>query len=412
MDTELTLAEHNMPGMASGLAPFLDRVGEFRRHVDLPVFHAARIADVATARHAVAAGLIDMAAMTRAHIADPQIVNKILAGHEDRIRPCMGASHCMYKKPSCIHNPATGRETELPQLVERADGPARRVVVVGGGPGGLEAARVSAERGHTVVLFEAGADLGGQVRLAARTGLKRDLIGLVDWRAAELARLGVDIRLNTYAGADDVLAERPDVVLVATGGVPDTGWLDGAEHCVTVWDVLGQTVAADGDILVYDGTGRHEAASCADHLARDGRTVVLVTRDDRAAAEMGYAERVVYRKRLYERGVRVVPDHRLERVARTGNRLVVHLVNELTGAPMEREAGQVIVEHGTLPVDEIFHELRPRAGNGGVTDIAALLDGRPQPPAPGFALHRLGDAVSSRSIHAAIYDAYRLCIRL
>ena len=135
MDTDLSLAEHNMPGMSQPLAPFLAKVGAFKREVGLPVFHAARIPDIATARHAIAENLLDMVAMTRAHMADPQIVNKLMRGEEERIRPCVGASHCMYKKLACIHNPATGREQILPQIVPPSPRPGRKVVVVGGGPG-------------------------------------------------------------------------------------------------------------------------------------------------------------------------------------------------------------------------------------------------------------------------------------
>ena len=186
MDTELALAEHNMPGMAAPIAPFLDKVGAFKREVNLPVFHAARIADVATARHAINEGLVDMVAMTRAHIADPHIVSKIVRGEESRIRPCVGATYCMTEKRACIHNAAIGREASLPHDVPRTDGPRRKIVVVGGGPGGLEAARVSAARGHEVVLFEASSKLGGQISLAARAGWRRDLYGIVDWLQGEL----------------------------------------------------------------------------------------------------------------------------------------------------------------------------------------------------------------------------------
>lgn len=423
MDTELALALHNMPGFASPIAPHLDAVGRFRREVSRPVFHAGRILDVATARRALREGLVDMVGMTRAHIADPQIVNKLMRGEEDRIRPCIGASHCIHKKPSCIHNPASGREVELPQRLERAAVTGRRIVVVGGGPAGLEAARVSAERGHEVVLFEAAADLGGQIRTASRAAMRRDLIAIVDWRAAELERLGVRVETNRYATPADVRAEQPDIAIVATGGLPDLDWLGGAEHATSVWNLLDGASGAPGvaaqeagapEVLVFDGTGRHEALACVDQLSAAGCRVTLATRDERVAIEMSYVERVVWRRRLYERGIELVFDRGLTKVERHRNRLRATLVNELTGEATQRIVDRVVVEHGTVPVDELYHALRAESANDGVTDIDALLAGAPQPKASrngSFELYRIGDAVASRSIHAAIYDALRLCSR-
>ena len=164
IDTEIALAVDSMPGMASPIAPWLTRIGQFKKQIRLPVFHAARISDIATARYAIREGLLDMVAMTRAHIADPHIVAKLQAGQEQRIRPCVGATHCQSQyRPHCVHNPSTGRELTLPHHVPRSSGPPRKVVVIGGGPAGLEAARVAGERGHHVVLFEAAPRLGGQV---------------------------------------------------------------------------------------------------------------------------------------------------------------------------------------------------------------------------------------------------------
>src|SRR5262249_45004489 len=157
-------------------SPHLDFAGEVRSELRFPVFHAGRIADVATARHAIASGKLDMVAMTRAHIADPHIVQKILERREHQIRPCVGAAYCIDRiyengRAPCIPNPATGREGSEPHPIPRSDEPGRRVVIVGAGPAGLEAARVSAERGHKVVVFEAAPKAGGQMRLAAN--LKR-----------------------------------------------------------------------------------------------------------------------------------------------------------------------------------------------------------------------------------------------
>jgi 2,4-dienoyl-CoA reductase-like NADH-dependent reductase (Old Yellow Enzyme family)/thioredoxin reductase len=416
MDTDLALAEHNMPGMSQPLTPFLATVGAFKRETRLPVFHAARIPDVASARHAIAEGLLDMVAMTRAHMADPQIVNKLMRGEEERIRPCVGASYCMYKKTNCIHNPATGRELTMHQVIPRAAAPGRRVVVVGGGPAGLEAARVAAERGHRVTLFEAAPRLGGQLLLATRASWRRDLIAIVDWRVSELAKLGVAVHTDRWASEDDVRAEQPDAVIVATGGQPDTSWLEGGALCSTTWEVLEHPQAAKDDVLIFDGMGRHQAVSCALHLAEHGRAVQFVTLDDMVGAEMEYNARVVYRKRFAQRGVRVTTDHTLLRVERAGNRLEATFRHELTGETMALTAAQVVVENGTVPVDEVFAGLREAACNGGVTDTDRLLAGvaqRDAVPSDGaFELHRIGDAVASRGVHAAIYDAQRLCMAL
>jgi len=413
MDTELSLAEYNMPGMTQPIAPFLERMRVVKQAVTVPVLHAARIIDIATARHAIRDGLLDMVAMTRAHIADPQLVNKIKRGEEHRIRPCFGASHCMDKKPSCIHNVATGRESELPQVITRADQADKTVVVVGGGPAGMEAARVAAERGHKVTLLEASSRLGGQLLLACKATWRRDIISVVQWRESELAHLGVNVRFNCYADAAEVLKYQPDVVVVATGGIPNATTFDGAEHCVSTWDILAGEAPIATEVLVVDGTGRHEGVSCADFIASSGARVTFAILDDRPAAELGYAERPVYRKELYKRGVNVLPDLALLAVSREGNQLRAVFRNELTDVQSTITADQVVVEYGTLPVDEVYKDLLPASVNQGVTDIDALLNASAQPFAgSGYQLHRVGDAVSSRSLHAALLDAYRIGVTL
>lgn len=416
MDTEVALAVHNMPGMASPIAPWLERVGAFKREVRLPVFHAARISEIATARHAIREGLLDMVAMTRAHIADPHIVAKLQAGQEERIRPCVGATYCQSQyRPHCLHNPATGRELSLGHGIGRADR-ARRVVVVGGGPAGLEAARVSAERGHSVLLFEGAARLGGQVLLGARGGWRRDLIGIVDWRVRELERLGVEVRLNQFAEPDDVRREQPEVVVIATGGIPDIDWIDGAPNCTSVWDALSGAVPLGNEIIVYDGTGRHPAPLLAEMAARQRRAVTFASIDGQLAQELSYAERAIWKRELYRLGIPTLFDQRITRVERVGNRLAISLENLATEQKTTLTGDQIVVEHGTLPADELFQSLKAQSCNDGVTDLDTLVALAPQPwqagPDTAFELYRVGDAVASRNIAAAILDSLRLCLLL
>ena len=262
-----------VPNMSHPIAPHLDKVKRIRDTFGVPVFHANRVADLASAQRAVKDGCVDMVGMTRAHIADPHLVAKVERGEEHRVRTCVGAGYCidriyMGADALCLQNPATGRERTMPHVIAPSRGPRRKVVVVGAGPAGLEAARVSASRGHDVVLFEAATEPGGQIRLAARTTWRRDLIGIVQWLAGE------------------------------------------------------------------------------------------------------------------------------------------------------RVVDQVVVEHGTLPADELFHALTAQSVNRGRTDLSALARGAPQPrtgegcgsgPAGTFSLFRVGDAVASRNIHAALYDALRIC---
>jgi len=192
-----------VPPMGMPAAPHLSVVGRIRQAVAIPVFHAGGIADIATARHAISAGYVDLVGMTRAHMADPYLVAKLARGEEDRIRPCVGLGYCVDrvnqgKDALCGHNAATGREAKMPHLIRSAD-VQKKVVIVGGGPGGLEAARISAERGHHTILFEASNRLGGQLNLACKGQTRRQITGVVDWLVQEVETLDVDIRLNHYA---------------------------------------------------------------------------------------------------------------------------------------------------------------------------------------------------------------------
>jgi 2,4-dienoyl-CoA reductase-like NADH-dependent reductase (Old Yellow Enzyme family)/thioredoxin reductase len=401
-------------GMAS--APHLDFAGEVRAETKFPVFHAARINDVATARHAIAEGKLDMVGMTR---AEPHIAKLVAEGRENEIRPCVGATYCLDRiyeghEALCIHNPATGREATMPHIVSRAAGPIRKVVVVGAGPAGLEAARVSAERGHEVVLFEAANEPGGQVRLAARMARRKELIGIAEWRAGRCQALGVTLRFNTYAEADDVLALEPEVVILATGGLPNTSFLETGEELVTTtWDILAGDVKPGEDVLLFDDNGAHPGLQAAEFIAEAGAKLEIVTPERYFAPEIGGLNHVAYARAFQDHDVRITINTRLLSVGRQGNKLAVRLGSDYSRRSQERLVDQVVVEHATLPLDELYFALKEASANRGEVDYQALLAGRPQAlrsnPQGGYQLFRIGDAVASRNIHAAIYDALRLC---
>jgi N-methyl-L-proline demethylase len=402
-------------GMAS--SPHLDFAGEIRAATKFPTFHAARIPDVATARHAIASGKLDMVGMTRAHMTDPHIVRKIVEGRENDIRPCVGANYCLDRiyqggAAYCIHNPATGRETTMPHEIARAD-VRRRIVVIGAGPAGLEAARVAAERGHEVVVFEMADKPGGQIRLTAQSARRREMIGIIDWRMAQCEARGVTFHFNAFAEADDALAENPDVVIVATGGFPHVEVLAfGNDLVASTWDIISGDVKPGANVLLFDDAGDHAAMQAAEFIARSGARLEVMTPDRSFAPEVMAMNLVPYMRALQKLDVTFTVTYRLETVRRDGNEVVAVIGSDYDNVRKERRFDQIVVNHGTIPMDDLYFQLKPLSRNLGAVDYDDLIAGRPQKTIRNsngkFQLFRIGDAISARNTHAAIYDALRL----
>ena len=212
-------------------------------------------------------------------------------------------------------------------------------MVVGAGAAGLEAARVAAERGHSVTVLEAASQAGGQVRLAAQNPRRKELIGIVDWRVAELDRLGVELRYDVWAEQDDVLALSPEVVIVATGGMPQNPPLDAGDDLVTSsWDIIAGAAKPAENVLLYDDNGGHQGMTAAEMIANSGARLELVSPERFFAPEMGGMNHVPYMRAFHEKGVRVTINTRLKSVRRDGNQLVATLGSDFSpglerGAP-------------------------------------------------------------------------------
>ena len=404
-------------GMPSGHQ--IDFAGRIKKISKLPIFHASRIPDVATARHAISSGSLDMVGMTRAHIADPHIVRKIIEGREEDIRPCVGATYCLDRiyqagEALCIHNAATGRESTMPHVISPAP-MCKKIVIIGAGPGGLEAARVASERGHDVTVLEAANDAGGQVQLTAKSPRRREMMSIIDWRMRQCEKNGVVFQFNTYAERDDVMALSPEVVIVATGGIPMMQLFETKQdqpHIVSTWDIIsGEVIPAD-HILIYDESGDHPGLQAAEIAAKSGSKVEIMTPDRTFAPEVMAMNLVPYMRALQDKDVTFTVARRLQDVSLDGNKLLAKIGTDYSGHVTEKRYDQVVLNYGTQPLDELYFDLKNFSKNKGAVDYDALIYGQMQTslrnPEGHFDVYRIGDAVSSRNTHAAIYDALRL----
>jgi N,N-dimethylglycine/sarcosine dehydrogenase len=357
----------------------------------IPILYAGRVVRPEMAERLLADGACDLVAMTRAILADPELPNKARQGRLGEIRHCVGANVCIgrryghYQPVACIYNPSAGRERELEPLAPAPS--ARRILVVGGGPSGLEVARVAAERGHRVVLFEATRELGGHVRLEAVIPHRHELRGIPDYYRRQLERLRVDVRLGTVATAALVRSERPDAVVVATGSQPALPELPlGGVSVVTADDVLaGRGVT--GRILVFDDDGRYRGPGAALLLAQRGALVEIVTPHLHVGIRLDPSNLVPFYRHLFEAGVALTPNHEL----RGGAGRTIHLRNVFTGADVARAPVDTLVVSlvRRVPRDDLLRELRDS-----------------------LAVHLVGDASAARPTDKVILEAAVLGRRL
>lgn len=371
-------------------APFAAKI---RKVVDVPVIYVGKVVDPRHADALIDQEVCDLVGMGRALIADPELPHKAQEGRLEDVRPCLGMQGCLDQvirggSVSCTQNPETGREDELSEV--RVAASSKRVVVAGGGPAGLEAARVAALRGHQVVLFEQSFELGGQCALAGHAPLRPGWALSIQWLERQIRKLGVTIRLRTAATAARVLAERPDAVIVATGAVARRAAVPGASlpGVCTVDDLLRGALTSRTNCVVVDGTGQVHAGLAADLLAQLGAHVTVVSSYQTICDAVESPTKEPLYERLFARDVVLTPNVRVVGVAPdgTGRLLRVRTENVYSGRTLDLSAVDLVVfAEGHLAVDHLFKALRDKVAQ----------------------LYLVGDAMAPRRQQDAMLEAGR-----
>ena len=390
----LAASDHIVPPMTEAVGYTAPLAALAKSAVSVPVLVAGRINQPQDAEAILVRGDADATVMTRALICDPDLPQKTASGDLEGIRACIGCNqacighfHAGYPI-SCIQHPETGRE--LTYGVRGRAGLVKDVVVVGGGPGGLKAAAVAAERGHRVTLFEVAARVGGQVLLAEQLPGRAEFGGAVTNLLTEARRAGVKVVTGTRVDAELLTELAPDAVVLATGAVPRRPVLELLDDPVVLdaWEVLRGADVPSGSVVVADWRCDWIGLGLAVRLAERGRQVTLAVNGYHAGQRIQQYVRDQMIARASRAGVRIVPLMRLY----GADADTVYLQNVLTEEPVLVAASALVLAQGHLPVTDLADEL---AASVSAVDV-----------------HLVGDCLAPRTVEEAVLEALTVAARL
>lgn len=383
--------------MHTPLAYTVPMAAGIRSVVDLPVFCTNRINDPHLAEKILEDGHADMIGMVRALICDPELPNKAREGRSDDIRHCIACNQgCIGRMGlglslGCIQNPAVGREKDLGIHTLRPCDRPKKVVVVGAGPAGLEAARTAALRRHRVVVFEKREEVGGQNLLAGKVAGRQEITGVTRWLLGQVNKLDIDLRLGVEADPDTVLGENPDAVIVATGSVPRERIFVGEygpPEVVNTQQILTGEIEAGDKVLLIDLDQHHQGTGTAEFLADLGKRVHVLTPALFIGGQLGPLQDLfLARQRLAAKGVTCTPD--IAVLGIQGTR--VKALNVYSNEMMEFEGyDTVVLAIGNRADDGLYFQLKGRVKE----------------------LYRIGDCMAPRKTDMAIVEGHRIGRRI
>ncbi len=384
-----------IPPMDVPHGAFVHLSSAIKEVVDLPVFTVGRVNDPVLAEKILAEGHADMVAMTRACLVDPEMPRKAKEGRLEEIRKCIACVQACRNitigvPVTCTQNAAVGREKEYGVSLMKPTETRKKIVIVGGGPAGMETARVATMRGHQVVLFEKADELGGQVNLAAKGPSRLEFKEIVRYLSYEMKNLGVKVCLGTEATAESILAEKPDAVVVATGSyprIPDFPGADG-DNLFSYWDVLMETADIGQRVGVVEaGDGFWPTLSAAEFLADAGKDVEIITPVLFVGLDVNKLALPFLYRRLRQKNIATRPTTGVKCIE--GNSVTVFDVYSRQETVLEY-VDTVVFAYGNIADDRLYKELYGRVKE----------------------LYRTGDCVAPRRAQHAIRESFELGWRI